>query len=194
MSNSPYDYRRLIEQARAEGREPDAIAWRRAEWTERRAKIAAEVEERAWWREHHEATEDQNPKAAQAAADDKLPLHLIDTALTHPTARVLVGGTIKYGVRNWRKVPINASTYIGALRRHTDEWADGADADKDSGEHPLAHIAATCNVVLDAIKHGTLVDDRGYADAKTAREQEHYIAGDGSEMPWVAIRSEDTEA
>lgn len=111
--------------------------------------------------------EDQNPKAAQACADGKLPLHLIDTALTHPTARVLAGGAAKYGVRNWRKVPINASTYIGALRRHTDEWSDGADTDKDSGEHPLAHIAATCNVVLDAIKHGTLVDDRGYADAKT---------------------------
>lgn len=122
--------------------------------------------------------EDQNPKAAQACADGKLPLHLIDTALTHPTARVLAGGTTKYGVRNWRKVPINASTYIGALRRHTDEWADGADADKDSGEHPLAHIAATCNVVLDAIKHGTLVDDRAYADAKTADgdDQPRYYA------------------
>lgn len=116
----------------------------------------------------NEITTDLNPKAAQAAADGKLPLHLIDTALTHPTARVLAGGAAKYGVRNWRKVSINASTYIGALRRHTDEWADGSDADKDSGEHPLAHIAATCNVVLDAIKHGTLVDDRAYADAKTA--------------------------
>lgn len=111
-------------------------------------------------------TKDLNPKAARASADGKAPLHLIDTAMTHPAARVLASGADKYGVRNWRTVPINASTYVGALRRHIDEWADGSDFDKDSGEHPLAHVAATCNVVLDAIKHGTLVDDRAFAEAK----------------------------
>lgn len=113
-------------------------------------------------------TEDRNPKAARAIADGKPPLQFIDSAMTHPAARVLASGAEKYGVRNWREVPINASTYIGALRRHTDEWADGSDVDGDSGEHPLAHVVATCNVVLDAIKYGMLVDDRLFADANTA--------------------------
>lgn len=109
---------------------------------------------------------DTNPKAARAAADGKLRLELLDTAMTHGVAEVLAHGADKYGVHNWRTVPINASTYVGALRRHVDEWSDGADADHDSGKHPLHHIAATCNVVLDAIKHGTLVDDRNFAEAK----------------------------
>lgn len=107
---------------------------------------------------------DRNPKAERARADDKLRLELIDTALMEAAAPPLAHGAEKYGVRNWRINPIYWRTYIGALRRHVNALADGEDIDPDSGFLHLGHIVANANVLLDAQKHGTLVDDRSYAE------------------------------
>ena len=112
---------------------------------------------------------DTNPKAERARSDGKLRLELLDTAMLHPTAEVLAHGAEKYGVRNWRVNPIHWSTYLGALRRHTDALANGEDIDPDSGQPHLAHISATVNVLLDAAAHGTLVDDRNFAESKTGK-------------------------
>ena len=102
-----------------------------------------------------------NPKATRALLDGKAPMELIPYKQLAPVARVLRTGASKYGIRNWRTEPISASTYIGAIARHAlVEWAEGGDTDKDSGEHPLAHVIASCLLVLDAIEHGTFVDDR----------------------------------
>ena len=51
-------------------------------------------------------------------------------------------------------------TYLGAMKRHIDALLDGEDLAPDSGVHHLGHIAASCAIVLDAGKHGTLVDNR----------------------------------
>jgi hypothetical protein len=105
-----------------------------------------------------------NPKAARALLDDKQPLEFI---LWHPLralCRVLRGGARKYGVRNWRLEPICTSTYEAAIARHLSEWAEGHDVDPDSGEHPLAHVAASCFLVMDAMRTNTLIDDRQRAE------------------------------
>lgn len=82
-------------------------------------------------------------------------------------ARVLAGGAGKYGIRNWRIDKILASTYVGAINRHTNlEWAQGVDKDKDDGEHPLAHVIASCLLVMDAGDCNTLIDDRLKAESK----------------------------
>ncbi|MES2939757.1 MAG: dATP/dGTP diphosphohydrolase domain-containing protein [Pseudomonadota bacterium] len=107
---------------------------------------------------------DTNPKSARAIADGKLRLELIETALTHPVARVMAHGADKYGVRNWRTQPIYLRTYIGAMRRHVDAIADGEWLDPDSGEPHAAHVAACTQVILDARAHGTLNDDTDYAE------------------------------
>ncbi len=145
-------------------------AWADMVAQEQRAQARDELRLLTPTQETPTVPEDRNPKAARAIADGKPRLDLLDTAMTHGCAEVLATGAARYGQRNWRISPINASTYVGALRRHTDEWADGADADKDSGKHPLHHVAATCNVILDAIKHGTLVDDRDFAESRVAPE------------------------
>jgi hypothetical protein len=103
---------------------------------------------------------DNNPKAARALLDGKAPLEQLILSIFAGAARVMAGGAVKYGVRNWRREPISASTYEGALMRHFSEWQDGHDVDKDSGEHPFSHMIATCMIVLDAIEQGTFVDDR----------------------------------
>lgn len=103
----------------------------------------------------------QNPKHIRAMKDGKAPMERLPFAPLAAVARVMETGALKYGARNWRLDKILASTYIGAIARHTLlEWAQGTDIDKDSGEHPLAHVAACCLIVMDAESYGSLVDDR----------------------------------
>ncbi len=109
---------------------------------------------------------DNNPKAARALLDGKAPMDLIPLHCLAGAARVLEHGASKYGRRNWRIEPISCTTYVGAIMRHLQEWQDGHDKDKDSGEHPLSHVMASCLLVLDALRHGTLVDDRDQAEIK----------------------------
>ena len=109
----------------------------------------------------------ENPKLIQAQKDGKPPMELVPWGPMEAVARVMAGGAAKYGRFNWRKDHIRASTYVGAISRHALlEWAQGVDADKDDGEHPLAHVVACCLLVMDAEKHGTLIDDRNYSESK----------------------------
>ena len=108
----------------------------------------------------------QNPKHIRAQKDGKCPMEYLCYPALMAEARVLKHGADKYGVRNWRIDKILASTYEGAIMRHLLAWATGADADPDSGESHLAHIRACCAVVLDAIAHDTLIDDRDRKESK----------------------------
>jgi hypothetical protein len=103
----------------------------------------------------------ENPKHLSAMRDGKEPLEYVVYEMLPLDARVHKHGADKYGVRNWRKQPILASTYEGAMLRHFIAWARGEDLDPDSGMPHLAHLRACCAVVLDAQAHGTLIDDRG---------------------------------
>ncbi len=51
-------------------------------------------------------------------------------------------------------------TYISAMKRHIDRMMDGEDIDPESGAHHLGHVMANCAIVLDAQRHGMLVDNR----------------------------------
>lgn len=82
------------------------------------------------------------------------PVALIETAWVHGL------GAAKYGRYNWRDNNVNASTYVSAIMRHLMAWQQGEDIDPESGRSHLAHIAAGCNILMDAKQRGTLVDDR----------------------------------
>jgi hypothetical protein len=102
-----------------------------------------------------------NPKHDRAVNEDKAPMHLIPWGVMEDVARVLQSGADKYGERNWRIDPIKCSTYEASTARHVLlQWATGEDLDKDSGLHHLAHAVAGLLIVLDAQRHGTLIDDR----------------------------------
>ena len=79
---------------------------------------------------------------------------LVETAWVHGL------GAAKYGRYNWRGREVCASTYVSALLRHLMAWQEGQDLDPESGRSHLAHIAAGCNILMDAADKGTLVDDR----------------------------------
>lgn len=69
-------------------------------------------------------------------------------------------GATKYGAYNWRESGVSATTYVNAIMRHLNAWRDGEDLDPESGISHLAHIACSCNIMLDADFCGTLGDDR----------------------------------
>ena len=104
------------------------------------------------------ATPPLDPKRAAGAL--KPQLQLIPPVFNEAVAAALNHGADKYGPWNWRENKVEMMTYIGAIRRHADAVLSGEDIDPDSGVHHLGHIAASCAIVLDAGKHGTLVDNR----------------------------------
>lgn len=109
----------------------------------------------------------------QTAGDLKTPLHLIPSAANEEMAKALACGAGKYGKRNWLGSQIKMDTYIAALRRHIDAMVDGEDIDPESGVHHLGHIMAGCAIVLDARRHGTLVDDRVLPGLPTSTPTDH---------------------
>lgn len=106
---------------------------------------------------------DTNPK--DAVGSSKLPIHLWPETATLMGTVGLLDGMLKYGRSNWRAAGIRVSIYIDAARRHLAAFAEGEDNDPDSGVPHLAHALACLAIVVDAIAHGKVVDDRNYAEA-----------------------------
>lgn len=93
--------------------------------------------------------------------DKKDPMQLLPTEPLRKMARVMGLGRDKYGEYNWRHSDgVEAMTYVGAIRRHLDQFIDGEDVDAESGESHLAHIMATCAILIDAERVGNLRDNR----------------------------------
>lgn len=113
-----------------------------------------------------------NPKHIRAMKDGKAPLEYLIMSVDDGDAWVMKGGADKYGIRNWLIDKILGSTYEGAIRRHFKAWAEGQDIDPDSGYHHFHHIRACCAIVLDAMKHGQLIDDR---DRKESIDQNQTV-------------------
>lgn len=107
---------------------------------------------------------DGNPKTAMGAKKPDLTC-IPATALLH-LATGMMNGEIKYGLYNWRNIPISARPYIAAGLRHLLAYMDGEDYSADTvaaGKpvHHLAHVMATCAIILDAEEQGVLNDNRG---------------------------------
>ena len=111
-----------------------------------------------WFAVPNAKAADADPKASQAV--QKPQLQLIPPALNEETAKALLRGAEKYGFWDWRENKVEMMTYLGAMKRHIDCLIEGEDIDPDTGAHHLGCVAAGCGIVLDARKHGTLVDNR----------------------------------
>ena len=103
---------------------------------------------------------EQNLDPKKAAGAQKPQLQNIPPELNRQVSQALECGAIKYGPWNWRDNNVELMTYLGAMKRHIDAIIDGEDIDPESGAHHLGHVTAGCAIVLDARKHGTLVDNR----------------------------------
>lgn len=122
-----------------------------------------------------EVTAGNDPKGA--VGKTKAPMWLLPPFALEETAWVHGLGADKYGPYNWRTTNVCASTYISAVLRHLLlGWASGEDNDKESKKSHLAHVAACVNILMDAQKTGTLVDDR----ATDVREIVKTVTGSGT--------------
>lgn len=69
-------------------------------------------------------------------------------------------GALKYGMFNWRDDPVTMSTYLEAAQRHMDLFKAGQQNASDTGIHHLAHAMCCFSIIIDAMAHGTMRDDR----------------------------------
>lgn len=99
-----------------------------------------------------------NPKDAMGAA--KVQLHLWPHVATVYGALAMQDGAEKYGAYNWREHPVKATVYISAAERHIAAFLDGEYHATDSGKPHLAHALACLAILVDALEHGNLIDDR----------------------------------
>jgi hypothetical protein len=107
---------------------------------------------------HYKEMAGTDPKGE--VGKSKPQLHLIPRVSLEAQAGALQLGAKKYGEANWRYNTVCQSTYISAIMRHTAAFQDGEDLDPESGLSHLGHVMASCAIILDAAKCGTLVDDR----------------------------------
>ena len=105
-------------------------------------------------------TKSTNPKDLLAAAEERVPLHLVPGTAVALSAMAHLHGAKKYGAYNWREEDVSACTYVAAIKRHLDDFLDGNDVTHDSGLHPLQHVSAGVHIMLDALVCGNLIDDR----------------------------------
>lgn len=111
-----------------------------------------------------------NPKAAFGAA--KPDLALIPPVSECHEAMAFEDGARRYGPFNWRTHPVEAMTYVAAIKRHLGLWLDGQEYTADTNVHNLGAIKASCSILLDCIELGTLIDNRpppGAAEAVQTR-------------------------
>lgn len=106
----------------------------------------------------------EDPKGEAGKTKDQL--QLIPPVFNSQVAKALACGAAKYGPWNWREHKVEMMTYLGAMKRHIDQVIEREDIDSESQAHHLGHVAAGCAIVLDAMQHGTLIDNRPTAGRK----------------------------
>jgi hypothetical protein len=92
----------------------------------------------------------------KSAGDKKCPLQLLPPVALRDTAWVHKLGADKYGAWNWIDTGVSLDTYIGAIMRHLMAMHEGEWVDSESHLPHAAHIAASCNILMDADDKGKL--------------------------------------
>jgi len=101
-----------------------------------------------------------SPNPKQAFGDKKPPVHLIHSIAALHESAALHSGKRKYGENNYLESPVEAMTYVGAIKRHLDQWVSGERVDQKELVHHLGAIRACTNILLSAEACGTLIDNR----------------------------------
>lgn len=103
---------------------------------------------------------DKTDKPNDLSYGVKTPISLVPPIFIKEVAKCMEDGAKKRAPYNWRTSKISAMQTIDKILRHTLAYLDGYDTTDDSGLSNLASAAADIAVLLDARRHGVLVDDR----------------------------------
>jgi hypothetical protein len=99
-----------------------------------------------------------NPK--DLVAQSKLDLSLIPETAIIAEALAHLEGALKYGRFNWRMAPVKTSVYYSAMLRHALKFHAGDEVDSKTLIAHLGYIRCCAGIMIDALHHGTLIDDR----------------------------------
>lgn len=110
------------------------------------------------------ALPDNNLKTAAAAG--KLKVSAVPPVALLALGAAMQNGADKYERFNWREGRATSSVFYDAILRHLMAWYSGENFASDSKVHHLAHIMASCAILLDAEVHNALNDDRTRTETK----------------------------
>lgn len=99
-----------------------------------------------------------NPK--KLYGDKKPPVHFIHPIAELHESAALKSGALKYGENNYLETPVEAMTYVGAIKRHLSQWLSGERVDAKELVHHLGAIKACCTILMTTEAVGTLIDNR----------------------------------
>lgn len=99
-----------------------------------------------------------NPKDKIGAT--KIDMTLLPVSAKLEWAKAQQFGSEIYGAYNWRVEPVQIRTYLSAAQRHLDAFLESEMLAEDSQVEHLGHVMACCGILIDAIRQGTVVDDR----------------------------------
>lgn len=99
-----------------------------------------------------------NPK--DLVAQSKLDLSVVPETAIIAEALAYFEGALKYGRFNWRMKPVKMSVYYSALMRHLLKMHAGDIKDSKTLIDHLGYVRCCAGIMIDALHHGTLVDDR----------------------------------
>jgi hypothetical protein len=102
-----------------------------------------------------------------AAAQNKPKLSDVPPIALFALGAAMSDGASKYGRYNWRETGTTASVFYDAVHRHLADWYNGEDFAHDSKVNHLAHIMASCAILLDSELHGSMNDDRDKSKPKS---------------------------
>lgn len=103
------------------------------------------------------------PNASDAAAIGKARFDRVPEIAYVALGAGFDDGAGKYQPFNWRDSEVKISMFTNKIQRHLSAFRSGEDHASDSQVHHLAHIMANAAIMLDAIQHGVLIDDRSVA-------------------------------
>lgn len=103
-----------------------------------------------------------NVKEIAARAERRPAMSYVPpTALYSMAAAMEFGAVDKgYGRLNWRTTGASPNDFVDAMQRHIWAYMSGEDHAPDSKIFHLAHVMASCAILIDATIMGNLVDDR----------------------------------
>jgi hypothetical protein len=107
-----------------------------------------------------------------AAAQGKPKLSDVPPVALFALGAAMSDGASKYGRYNWRETGTTASVFYDAMHRHLADWYNGEDFAHDSKVNHLAHIMASCAILLDSELHSSMNDDRDKSKSESIARNE----------------------
>ena len=104
----------------------------------------------------------KNVKEIAARAERRPALSFVPPTALYACAAAMEFGAIdkNYGRLNWRVTGASVNDFFDAMQRHLWAYMSGEQAAPDSKIHHLAHVMASCAILIDCEVMGLLNDDR----------------------------------